>query len=140
MLYLDSNAIAKIYLTDEQGREAVFAALETCPTIATCAITYAEVMGLLARAFHDRRLSETEYNAAASAFAQEWSLLEVQDVTFLLSQLAGQLMKAQPGLRAMDALHLAAGLALRQSVALRFLTFDTRLENAVRKLMPEAVA
>ena len=31
-------------------------------------------------------------------------------------------------------------LALRQSVGLRFVTFDTKLEDAAKKLMPEAVA
>lgn len=139
VLYLDSNAIAKIYLTDEQDREVVFKLLEAYETVATCAITYAEVTGLLARAFHSGRLSEEEYGESLSHFTQEWNLLEVQQVGLELSQIAAQVMKSQPGLRAMDALHLAAALALRQSVSLRFVTFDTRLEGAAKGLMPEAL-
>ena len=33
-----------------------------------------------------------------------------------------------------------AFLALRQSVRLHFVTFDAKLEDAAKKLMPEAVA
>lgn len=139
VLYLDSNAIAKIYLTDEQDREVVFKLLEAYETVATCAITYAEVAGLLARAFHSGRLSEEEYGESLSHFTQEWNLLEVQQVGLELSQIAAQVMKAQRSLRAMDALHLAAALALRQSVSLRFVTFDARLEEAAKGLMPEAL-
>ena len=140
VLYLDSNAIAKIYLTDERDRDIVFGLLEAHETVATCAITYAEVAGLLARAFHSGRLSEEEYGESLSHFTQEWSLLEVQQISLELSQIAAQVMKAHKGLRAMDALHLAAALALRQSVSLRFVTFDVRLEEAAGKLMPGAVA
>lgn len=140
VLYLDSNAIAKIYLTDERDRELVFKLLEEYETVATCAITYAEVAGLLARALHAGRLSDEEYAEAMTSFAQEWDLLEVKEVNLELSQIAAQVMKSQPGLRAMDALHLAAALALRQSISLRFITFDARLEQAAKGLMPEAVA
>ncbi|MFC6591992.1 type II toxin-antitoxin system VapC family toxin [Deinococcus lacus] len=139
VLYLDSNAIAKIYLTDERDRDTVFNLLDEYATAATCAITYAEVAGLLARALHAERLTEEDYAGAMTSFAQEWELLEVKEVNLQLSQIAAQVMKAQPHLRAMDALHLAAALIVRQSVPLRFVTFDQRLEDAARQLMPEAV-
>jgi len=139
VLYLDSNAVAKIYLTDERDREVVFTALEAHETVATCAVTYAEVAGLLARALHDGRLTEEEYQQALTAFAREWELLELREVTLTLSQIAAQVMKAQPGLRAMDALHLASALALRGSTAIKFLTFDARLQDAAGKLLPEAM-
>lgn len=138
VLYLDSNAIAKIYLTDERDRDMVFDLLEQYDTVATCAITYAEVAGLLARALHSGRLTEEEYGDAMNSFRQEWGLLEVQEVSLELSQIAAQVMKAHKGLRAMDALHLAAALALRQSVSLRFVTFDARLEEVAKRLMAEA--
>lgn len=138
-LYLDSNAIAKIYLTDERDREVVFDLLNEYAVAATCGITYAEVAGLLARALHAGRLTEEEYADALTSFAQEWELLEVKEVNLQLSQIAALVMKSQPNLRAMDALHLAAALIVRQSVPVRFVTFDQRLEEAARKLMPEAL-
>lgn len=139
-LYVDANAIARLYLSDEIGQDAVFTALDEHDVIATSAITYAEVTGLLARAFHDGRIEGEQYDEMAAAFTQDWSTVKVQGVSTPLSQVAAQLMKAQRGLRAMDALHLASALTLRQSTALRFLTFDTRLEQAARNLMPDAFA
>ena len=139
VLYLDANAIAKLYLSDEGGQERVFAALDQYPTVATCAITYAEVTGLMARALHDARLSEEQYAEAIASFAEEWASVQVLDVSTPLSQVAALLMKAQRGLRALDALHLASALALRGSTEIKFLTFDTRLQEAAGKLMPETM-
>ncbi|WP_309569997.1 type II toxin-antitoxin system VapC family toxin [Deinococcus sp.] len=139
-LYVDANAIAKLYLSDETGQETVFTALDGHAVIATSAITYAEVTGLLARAFHDGRIEGEQYDELAAAFGQDWNTVKVYDVSTPLSQIAARLMKSQRGLRAMDALHLASALTLRQSTALRFLTFDTRLEQTARNLMPDAFA
>ena len=137
-LYLDANAIAKLYLSDEEGQAAVFDALDRHEVVASCAISYAEVTGLMARAFHTGRLSGEQYADVSASFAEEWSTVQVYDVSTPLSQVAALLMKAQAGLRAMDALHLASALALRQVVPIRFLTFDVRLSEAAKKLMPDA--
>ncbi|WP_425148507.1 type II toxin-antitoxin system VapC family toxin [Deinococcus sp.] len=137
-LYLDANAIAKIYLSDEQGQAIVFEALDRHQVIATCAITYAEVTGLMARAFHDGRLTEEEYAERLASFTQEWKNVTVYEVSTLLSQVAAMLTKAHKGLRAMDALHLASALALRQSVQVKFLSFDERLNEAAEKMVPDA--
>jgi predicted nucleic acid-binding protein len=138
-LYLDSNAIAKLYLTDEEGQATVYDALDHHEVVATCAITYAEVTGLMARAFHDGRLSEDGYREAATSFAEEWKTVKVYDVSTAVSQVAALLMKSQPGLRAMDALHLASALAVRQATPIKFLSFDRRLQDAAGKLMPDAL-
>lgn len=140
VLYLDANAIAKLYLSDEEGQERVFAALDQYQTVATCSITYAEVTGLIARALHDARLNEEQYAEAVASFAEEWRSVKVLDVSTPLSQVAAMLMKAHKGLRAMDALHLASALALRGGTEIKFLTFDTRLQDAAGRLMPEAGA
>ncbi len=139
VLYLDANAIAKIYLSDEEGQATVFNALERHKVIASCAISYAEVTGLMARAFHAGRLTEEQYAEVSASFAEEWNTVKVCDVSTPVSQVAAMLMKAQSGLRAMDALHLASALALRQSTPIKFLSFDKRLGEAAGKLMPEAI-
>lgn len=140
VLYLDSNAIAKLYLSDEEGQERVLAAMDQHQTVATCAITYAEVTGLIARAFHDARLTEEQYAQAVASFAEEWASVTVLEVSTPLSQVAALLMKAHKGLRAMDALHLASALALRGSTEIKFLTFDARLKATAQKLMARDVA
>lgn len=139
VLYLDSNAVAKLYLSDEEGQERVLAALDRHQTVATCAITYAEVTGLIARALHDVRITEEQYAETVASFAEEWNSVTVLDVSTPLSQMAAMLMKAHKGLRAMDALHLASALALRASTEIKFLSFDARLQDAAGKLMPEAL-
>lgn len=133
--YLDSSAFVKLYL-DEPGREEVEALVEELGRVAACSIAYAEVRGVIARALHDERLTEEEYQSATEAFEADWGTTNVVDVTPALLRRAGDLLRAQRGLRAMDALHLAAALEVRGLEELRFLTFDRDLEQAAQALMP----
>lgn len=135
--YLDSSAFAKLYL-DEAGAGEVAALVEELGQVAACAITYAEVRGVLARYFHDGRLTEEEYASAAEAFESDWETTNVVDVTPALLRQAGELLKGQAGLRAMDALQLAGALQVRALKNLRFLTFDVDLRRIAQALMPEA--
>jgi len=135
--YLDSSAFVKLYL-DEPGREEVEALVEELGRVTDCAIAYAEVRGVIARALHDERLTEEEYQSATEAFEADWGTTNVVDVTPALLRWAGGLLRAQRGLRAMDALHLAAALEVRGLEELRFLTFDRDLERVAQALMPGA--
>lgn len=135
--YLDSSAFAKLYL-NEPGREAVEALVEETGRVAACAITYAEVRGVLARYLHQGRLTEEEYEGANAAFEADWTTTNVVDLTPALLRLAGDLLRAHAGLRAMDALHLAAALEVRTNEELRFLTFDVDLGRVAQALMPGA--
>jgi len=135
--YLDSSAFAKLYL-NELGREQVEALVEQTGQVAACNIAYAEVRGVLARYHHHGRLTEEEYVSAKEAFEADWETTNVVDVTPALLRLAGDLLGAHVGLRAMDALHLAAALEVRSSQELRFLTFDLHLGQIARSLMPDA--
>lgn len=141
VLYLDSNALAKLYLDeDNTEQQRVIDLLGEYPKVATCIIAYAKVSGIFARLFHEGALDEADYTDKLERFSNDWETVIVLDVTQEVNVRAAQVMKAQRGLRAMDALHLAAALALRQSVEVRFVTFDVRLEEAAKKLMAEAVA
>ena len=137
--YLDSSAFVKLYLVEAES-EQVEKLLGQYSNVASSAIAYAEVCGTFAARYHRGDLTEEDYRAARAAFHNDWARVHVGELEMPLSVLAGDVMKSQPGLRAVDALHLAAALALRQSVSLRFVTFDARLEDAAQKLMPEAVA
>lgn len=141
VLYLDSNALAKLYLDEDNAeQEKVIDLLGEYPKVATCIIAYAEVTGIFARLLHAGALAEADYADKLERFSADWETVIVLDVTQETNVRAAQVMKSQPNLRAMDALHLAAALALLQSVSLRFLTFDARLEQAAKGLMPKAVA
>ncbi len=140
LLYLDSNALAKLYLDEKSGKDQVIELVEQHNDVACCIIGYAEVSAAIARYFHSSVLDEAGYQQAMRLFSRDWQTVQVQPVTQQLAEVAAMLAKAQPGLRGMDALHLAAALALRQRVGLRFVTFDARLEDAAKGLMPEAIA
>ncbi|WP_034409053.1 type II toxin-antitoxin system VapC family toxin [Deinococcus murrayi] len=135
--YLDSSAFAKLYL-DEPGREEVEALVEQTGRVAACAIAYAEVRGVIARYRHEERLTAEEATSAIEAFEADWGTTNVVDVTPALLRLASSLLDAHAGLRAMDALHLAAALEVRAVEETRFLTFDRDLERVAQALMPGA--
>lgn len=141
VLYLDSNAFVKLF-TDENPAEAaqVEAALEKSSDLASSAITYAEVCGVFARQFQQGRISEDVYWETRQAFEDNWEQVNIVEVSAPVSRIAADVLKAQKGLRAMDALHLASALALRQATPIQFLTFDARLQTAAQGLMPEAIA
>ena len=140
VLYLDSSAFIKLY-TDENPAQAlqVEQAIGATHELASSAIAHAEVCGAFGRQVQQGRLSEADYWHTRGAFENDWQMVTALPVTPEVSSLAADLLKAQPGLRAMDALHLASALALRQSVPIRFLSFDKRLNEAAEKLMPETV-
>ncbi len=140
VLYLDANALAKLYV-DEDGRELVVRAVEETPQVAVSTIGYAEVRGVFARRLLLGTFSEDEHAEAVGAFEADWETLSVVEVSRSVSRLAGDLLKAHRAarLRAMDALHLASALEARQAVPLRFLTFDADLLRVARALMPGAV-
>lgn len=138
-LYLDSNAFAKLYLDEDMVQQAqIITLLEQFGRVAANAITYAEVSSVFARYFHEGKLDEAQYADRMRRFSEDWETVNVLETVPEILVRAAQLMKAHKGLRAMDALHLASALALRQSVGLKFLSFDTRLQDAAQKLMPEA--
>lgn len=137
--YLDANALAKLYLDEDAAeQQQVIALIEQCGRVASCAICYAEVSGVFARYFHGGQLTEGDYAEKMQLFSEDWETVELVDVVPELSVRAGQLMKGQSNLRAMDALHLAAALHVRAAEPMRFLTFDLHLARVAQALMPDA--
>ena len=137
--YLDSSALAKLYLDEDKAEHLqVIDLIERCGQVASCAIAYAEVSGVFARYFHESRLTQEDYEEKLARFSADWETVSTVAVAPELSTLAAQLMKSQLGLRAMDALHLAAALRVRAEGDLQFLTFDTHLRRSAQALMPDA--
>ncbi len=141
VVYIDSSAFAKLYLDENlEEQAAVLEVLGRFERVACCSITFAEVSGVFARYFHEGKLSEEEYAEKLYLFSSDWETVEYVDLLQNLSVLASQLMKAYRGLRAMDALHLAAALTLRadEPEPIHFLTFDGHLQRTAQALMPDA--
>lgn len=139
VVYLDSSAFAKLYLDENEAEQQyVIEQIERYRRVSACVITYTEVCGVFARYFHEKQLTEEEYAERLTLFSSDWATIEAADVTPGLSILAGQLLKAHKGLRAMDALHLASALAIRETQPLQFLSFDAQLNEVAQTLMPDA--
>ena len=141
VLYLDSSALAKLYLRENEAqRQQVVALADAADEVASSAIAFTEVASAFSRNFHEARLSETQYWEHFNDFEQDWQSVTQIAVAPLVSSRASQLLKAQARLRAMDAIHLASALIVREAQPLLFLSFDDELNGVAHKLMPEAMA
>ncbi len=146
LLYLDSNALVSLYLERTYSLEVRTTIEAHGGWIATSAITYAEVIGALVQAaragqekYSEKQVSQKALEASIQTFEALWDEINVISVSLEVSQLARDVLRGQNGLRAMDALQLSSALRMRQEVPVRFLTYDQKLLECVRNLMPEAV-
>jgi uncharacterized protein len=117
-LYLDSSAVVKRYI-EEEGSEAVLAAMEEAGVWSICRIGYVETMRAVALAGGPKALKTVE---------ADWPSFEVVEVDADLAQHAAELTLSAD-LRSLDALHLAAALRLPGD-ELTVATWDTRLRRA----------
>jgi predicted nucleic acid-binding protein len=132
MLYLDSSALVKRYLKEE-GSQEVRAAMGEARRWATCRIGYVETA---------RAVGLRGDEAAADRFRVEWPAFNVVEVDMAVAAEATQ-VALETALRTLDAIHLAAALAIADR-DLRVATWDKRLHRAARErglaLLPESLA
>jgi predicted nucleic acid-binding protein len=119
-LYLDSSALVKRYLK-ETGSELVTAAIDRVRTFKMCRVGFVETVRAVALAG-----GPDEAERARS----HWTGIDAVEVDGALAEHAAQLA-VRHRLRTLDALHLAAALAVRGD-GLLFVTWDARLHGAAR--------
>lgn len=124
ILYLDTSAFLKLYLS-ESGSAEVKQAIAEAAAIYTHLIAYAEMRAGLTRASRERRLSESELAYQVSRFEDDWESLGIIAVTEPLVRRAGALAE-RFGLRGYDSVHLAAAEQVFTEVA-----SETRFRFAV---------
>jgi uncharacterized protein len=131
-LYLDASALVKRYV-DEEGSDQVEAAMGEARQWATCRAGYVETV---------RAVGWSGDEAAVDLFRAEWPAFSVVEVDLSVAEDAAELATAT-GLRALDAIHLAAALALLGD-EVTFATWDKRLHRAARErgltMLPESLA
>jgi predicted nucleic acid-binding protein len=132
ILYLDTSALVKFYV-EEPGSRAVRALLERAQVVSTSRVAYVEMRAGLARKLRQGELREKEYKHILSAFEKDWKDYFVIEVSESVANLGGELVEKHP-LRALDALHLASALFLRERVRsdVFFSSFDERLNEAAK--------
>ncbi|HET9784997.1 MAG TPA: type II toxin-antitoxin system VapC family toxin [Terriglobales bacterium] len=141
--YWDTSVLAKIYV-DEPGSDLVRKLLggERPVTSAICPV---EMESMLRRSHAEGRLTEEEQRGARAMFALDLDYWSLMDVDAAVLQQA-RLVAADFPIRALDAVHVASALRLRERFPdTAFLTADVRqgavaaaLGFRVSRLLPQA--
>lgn len=131
-LYLDASALVKRYV-QEEGTDVLVRAMSGAAEWSMCRVGYVETARAVARSGERSGLADVE---------RDWIHFDVIELDEVLASRAVQLSIAT-GLRALDALHLAAALSLDDEDP-TFATWDARLHRAARehglRTLPAALA
>jgi len=135
VLYLDSSALAKRYLTEPVTAD-VTAAMAAEAIVSTSAVGYAELRGAFARALRESRLNPAAHAAVVALLDSHWSRYLVIAADDARMREAGRLIDhhSAHALRAFDAIHLASALRLADGnpASVTFACWDLRLWRAAR--------
>lgn len=133
IVYLDTSAVVKLYVEEEEGREIVCAAVEESDRIATSVVAYAETRAALARKRREMAFTDEQCRTAVSDFDRDWSDFFKVAASIPLARRAGEMAETY-ALRGFDAIHLASAKRLEARFDdLRFLAFDNRLMDAAKE-------
>jgi predicted nucleic acid-binding protein len=126
VLYLDTSALAKLYIAEPASQLMSKTVEVNSSWLATSRVTYAEVLSVLARCLRANRLSPAAYRLQKKAFLDDWSAMFVVELTVdVLSEVARVIERH--GLRGLDAIHLCSALWVGRP---SFACFDDRLRSA----------
>jgi predicted nucleic acid-binding protein len=126
VLYLDTSALAKLYIAEPES-ELVSKTVEGNGSwLATSRVSYAEVLSVLARCLRANRLSPAAYRIQKRAFLDDWNAMIVVELTPEVLLEAGRVIETH-GLRGLDAIHLCSAQWVGQPA---FACFDDRLRSA----------
>lgn len=136
LLYLDTSALIRIY-TQEPDHQKVVTEKGQASGVVCHDITYVEAIAALSGRRTVKLLSAREYQTAIHAFQNDWPTFRHIGIDDQLLQDAAALAQAHP-LRAYDAMHLAAALAVAP-LGIQFMTFDVTLRAIAEQVLPGQV-
>jgi predicted nucleic acid-binding protein len=126
MLYLDTSALAKLYVLEPETHEIQRLVDSQSGLVFTSVVTYAEMLAVLARCRREDRLTGAAHRSAKRRFLRDWRTIHVVGVDERVLAPAETLIETH-NLRGFDAIHLCAALWLGRPL---FACFDTRLRSA----------
>lgn len=126
MLYLDSSALAKLYVAEPGSEDARALVQAHRGRLFTSVVTWAEVQSALARCWREQRIPDAQYRLQQRGFAADWCMLHAVNLSLPVLAPAERLFKKH-ALRAYDAIHLCSALWIGRPV---FACFDERLRRA----------
>lgn len=127
--YFDASALVKRYAT-EQGTDLVLALLQRAANVYIASVAYAELIIAFRRKRDEGTLQGEQLVQLLRDLDTEWEGLDRVDLTDAVLHLVRDNCRFYP-LRALDAVHLASALFLRQEgMAFEFVCSDQRLKDA----------
>ena len=134
ILYLDTSALVKVYVT-EPFREPVVSAMQEAEAVASHTIAYIEAHAAFARARNEGKLTEGQHEAVKREFHADWDNYLQVGTSQSLIQRAADLAEAFH-LRAYDSMHLAAADVLHAQTGetVLFASFNRKLTRAAAVL------
>lgn len=134
ILYLDTSALIKFYISEE-GSQEVAAAVREADALASSTLAYPEALATLARVLREKRLTEDEHARARDAFNSDWQSYTRLSLSDDAALLAGTLAERYP-LKGADAVHLASAYLLNELYGeVRFMAFDKQLVRAAEAVL-----
>ncbi|MGH9353102.1 MAG: type II toxin-antitoxin system VapC family toxin [Terriglobia bacterium] len=134
ILYLDTSALIKLYVTEEHSADVQKAAV-TAASLATSVLAYVETCAAFSRLRREKFLTGSQHDLARGRFIADWSDLRRVEATETQLARAAELAEAF-ALRAYDSVHLAAAdyLARVAGEPVLFACYDAALNKAARVL------
>jgi len=136
LLYLDTSALVRLY-TREPDYQEVRVQQAKAEADTTHVLTYVEMYAALTGRRNRRLMSERAYQMAMQQFEEDWPDIQHVALDEALLRQSGALARGH-GLRAYDAVHLAAAQVL-QPLGVTFMTFDLKLRTVAEQVIPGAV-
>ncbi len=131
-IYFDTSALVKRYCL-EKGTRTVRSLLARGDIVLTSIISYPELKAAFARKRRSGEIGAISYQKGIRSFQQDWEtpIFSTLGLTFEIASLAGDLVERQP-LKALDAVHLASALVVRENLglSLHFVSTDAQLNEA----------
>lgn len=130
IVYLDTSALVKLYVAEEDSGGLVRRAIEEAERIATSTVAYAEARSGFARKHREDVFDDAQLRRAVSDLDEDWPTYALLVVSDPIARRAGELAERH-ALRGFDAIHLASAVRLSERLEdTRFLAFDARLNDA----------
>ncbi len=128
ILYLGTSSLVKLY-AEEKYSDVVRDWVEKAEIVATCRVTYTEMISALELRVKQDDLSKSDYELIMKRFAQDWLNFAIVDFD---EQEAGGLVKKY-GLTRFAAIHLSAAKLIKKEhhdISVSFSSVDESLRKA----------